>query len=151
MMTIAYKRLGSSSRGLVMWQIACLALIRVVWRERSVRIFEDKVRTLDPFGPLAPQLLWAFPLMWFNLIDFWCVVSKVWSSKERLLFEFSIWFMEHHGCIGLLSMEISMFSSLFLRGFFILLLYLLNPNLIYFITVSHKKNVLVSHSCTYIE
>ena len=107
MMTIAYKRLGSSSRGLVMWQIACLALIRVVWRERSVRIFEDKVRTSDPFGPLAPQLLWAFPLMWFNLIDFWCVVSKVWSSKERLLFEFSIWFMEHHGCIGLLSMEIS--------------------------------------------
>ena len=47
MMTIAYKRLGSSSRGLVMWQIACLALIRVVWRERSVRIFEDKVRTVE--------------------------------------------------------------------------------------------------------
>ena len=27
MMTIAYKGLGSSSRGLVLWQIACLALI----------------------------------------------------------------------------------------------------------------------------
>ena len=31
MMTIAYKGLGNSSRGVVLWQTACLALIWVVW------------------------------------------------------------------------------------------------------------------------
>ena len=39
MMTIAYKGLGSSIRGLVLWQTACLALIWVLWQERNARIF----------------------------------------------------------------------------------------------------------------
>ena len=47
MMTIAYKGLGSSIRGLVLWQTACLALIWVLWRERNARIFQDKVRILE--------------------------------------------------------------------------------------------------------
>ena len=47
MMTITYKGLGSPRRGLVLWQIACVALIWVVWWERNARIFEDKARTLE--------------------------------------------------------------------------------------------------------
>lgn len=46
-MTISYKVLGSSIRGKVLWQTACLAFIWVVWRERCVKIFQDKVRTLE--------------------------------------------------------------------------------------------------------
>ncbi|RVX11275.1 LINE-1 retrotransposable element ORF2 protein [Vitis vinifera] len=33
---------GSSKRGVVLWQDACIALMWVVWRERNARIFEDK-------------------------------------------------------------------------------------------------------------
>ncbi|RVW83011.1 Methyltransferase-like protein 13 [Vitis vinifera] len=42
MMTISYKVLGSSIRGKVLWQTTCLAIIWVVWRERCVKIFQDK-------------------------------------------------------------------------------------------------------------
>ena len=41
MMTINFKGLERSKRGLVLWQSACIALIWVVWWERNVRIFED--------------------------------------------------------------------------------------------------------------
>ena len=47
MMTISYKVFGSSIRGKVLWQTTCLAIIWVVWRERCVKIFQDKVRTLE--------------------------------------------------------------------------------------------------------
>ena len=47
MMTINFKGLGRSKRGLVLWQFACIALIWVVWRERNVRIFEDKKRNSE--------------------------------------------------------------------------------------------------------
>ena len=39
MMTIAYKGLENSDRGLVLWQYACLTLIWIVWGERNVRFF----------------------------------------------------------------------------------------------------------------
>ena len=32
------------------------------------------------FGPLALQLLRAFPLMWFNLIGFRCAGPKLWGQ-----------------------------------------------------------------------
>ena len=47
MMTINFKGLGRSKRGLVLWQSACIALIWVVWWERNVRIFEDKARNSE--------------------------------------------------------------------------------------------------------
>ena len=39
MITINYKGIGKSKRGIVLWQTACIALIWVVWRERNARIF----------------------------------------------------------------------------------------------------------------
>ena len=47
MMIISYKGLGSTNRGKVLWQFACLALMSVVWWERNVRIFYDKARTSE--------------------------------------------------------------------------------------------------------
>ena len=47
MMTINYMGLGRSKRGLVLWQTACITLIWVVWRERNVRIFEDKAKNSE--------------------------------------------------------------------------------------------------------
>ncbi|RVW33002.1 hypothetical protein CK203_107563 [Vitis vinifera] len=47
MMSINYKGFDISKRGIVLWQNACIALIWVVWRERNVRIFEDKARNLE--------------------------------------------------------------------------------------------------------
>ncbi|RVW34900.1 putative ribonuclease H protein [Vitis vinifera] len=44
MMFINYKGFGKSKRGVILWQNASIALIWVVWRERNVRIFEDKAR-----------------------------------------------------------------------------------------------------------
>ena len=40
--------------------------------------------SLFPFWSLAPQILRAFPLIWFNSIECWRVGSMVWASKERL-------------------------------------------------------------------
>ena len=45
MMSISYKGLGNMSRGKVLWKLACLALMWVVWWEKNVRIFEDKARS----------------------------------------------------------------------------------------------------------
>ena len=62
MMSINYKGFGTSKRGIVLWQNACIALIWVVWRERNARIFEDKVRNSknlwDSIHFLAS--LWAY-------------------------------------------------------------------------------------------
>ena len=54
-------------------------------RQGLQRLFGISFISLPPFGPFAPQLLRAFPLMWFNLIRVWCVVRKVCTSKEGLL------------------------------------------------------------------
>ena len=61
------------------------------------RFFWMPFISLLSFRPLAPQLLKAFPLMWFNLIGCQCVSPKKWAIKERLFCVFSIWY------IGLLS------------------------------------------------
>ena len=62
MLSINYKGFGLSKRGIVLWQIACIALIWVVSRERNARIFEDKARNSknlwDSIHFLAS--LWAF-------------------------------------------------------------------------------------------
>ncbi|RVW49157.1 hypothetical protein CK203_087473 [Vitis vinifera] len=42
MLVISFKGLGNSVRGKILWQIACLTLIWMVWQERNNRIFEDK-------------------------------------------------------------------------------------------------------------
>ena len=47
MMSINFKGFGLFKRGIVLWQAACIALIWVVWRERNVRIFEDKARNSE--------------------------------------------------------------------------------------------------------
>ena len=39
MMIISYRGLGIFSRGNVLWQFACLALMWVVWQERNARVF----------------------------------------------------------------------------------------------------------------
>ena len=52
MMSINYKGFGLSKRGIVLWQVACIALIWVVWRERNVKIFEDKARN--------SKVLWGY-------------------------------------------------------------------------------------------
>ena len=62
MMSINYKGFGLSKRGIVLWQVACIALIWVVWKKRNKRIFEDKARNSknlwDSIHFLAS--LWAF-------------------------------------------------------------------------------------------
>ena len=42
MMTIKYKGLASSKRGLVLWQTACISLIWVVWRKEMLRFFRTR-------------------------------------------------------------------------------------------------------------
>ncbi|RVW34855.1 Transposon TX1 uncharacterized 149 kDa protein [Vitis vinifera] len=62
MMSIKFNGFGSSKRGLVLWQAASIALIRLVWWERNVRIFEDKVRNSEYLWDSIVFLasLWAF-------------------------------------------------------------------------------------------
>ena len=59
MMVIAFKGLGNSLRGKILWQIACLTLLWVVWQERNNRIFEDKGRT--------EEMLWDLLLFFSSL------------------------------------------------------------------------------------
>ena len=47
MMAIKFNGFGSSKRGIVLWQAASIALIRVVWWERNARIFEDQERNSE--------------------------------------------------------------------------------------------------------
>ena len=62
MMTIKFKGFGNSKRGIVLWQAASIALIRVVWWERNARIFEDKARNSEYLWDSIVFLasLWAF-------------------------------------------------------------------------------------------
>ena len=68
MMSINYKGFGTSKRGIVLWQNACIALIWVVWRKRNARIFEDKTRNLENLWDFIHFLasLWAFCSMVFK-------------------------------------------------------------------------------------
>ena len=67
MMTISYKGFGKSKRGIVLWQTACIALIWIVWRERNVRIFEDKARSSENIWDSIHFLaFWAFCSMGFK-------------------------------------------------------------------------------------
>ncbi|RVW65401.1 Isoamylase 3, chloroplastic [Vitis vinifera] len=62
MMSIKFKGFGTSKRGIVLWQAANIALIRVVWWERNARIFEDKTRNSEFLWDSIVFLasLWAF-------------------------------------------------------------------------------------------
>ena len=62
MMSIKFKGFGNSKRGIVLWQVASIALIWVVWWERNARIFEDKARNSEFLWDSIVFLasLWAF-------------------------------------------------------------------------------------------
>ena len=62
MMYIKFNGFGSSKRGIALWQAANIALIRVVWRERNARIFEDKARNSESLWDSIVFLasLWAY-------------------------------------------------------------------------------------------
>ena len=68
-MSIKFNGFGSSKRGIVLWQAASIALIRLVWWERNVRIFEDKVRN--------SEYLWDSIVFLFSL---WAFYSKVFKG-----------------------------------------------------------------------
>ncbi|RVW49919.1 Transposon TX1 uncharacterized 149 kDa protein [Vitis vinifera] len=62
MMSIKFNGFGSSKRGIVLWQAASIALIRVVWWERNARIFRKKARNSEYLWDSIVFLasLWAF-------------------------------------------------------------------------------------------
>ncbi|KAJ9698203.1 hypothetical protein PVL29_007338 [Vitis rotundifolia] len=62
MLSINFNGFGTSKRGIVLWQTACIALIWVVWWERNARIFYDKERNSENFWDMIHFLasLWAF-------------------------------------------------------------------------------------------
>ncbi|RVW84964.1 hypothetical protein CK203_039503 [Vitis vinifera] len=72
MMSINYKGFGTSKRGIVLWQNACITLIWVVWQERNARYLRIKFRNSenlwDSIHFLAP--LWAFCSVVFKGIPF---------------------------------------------------------------------------------
>ena len=78
MLSINYNGFGLSKRGIVLWQAASIALIRVVWWERNARIlrikqeiqsiFETLLFSLLLFGLSIPRFLRGLPLMCYNLI-----------------------------------------------------------------------------------
>ena len=76
MMSIKFNGFGSSKREIVLWQVASIVLIWIVWRERNAMIFEDKVRNSEYLwdsiffllvGLSAPRFLRGLPLMWYDL------------------------------------------------------------------------------------
>ena len=69
MMVIAFKGLGNSLRGKILWQIACLTLLWLVWQERNNRIFEDKGRT--------EEMLWDLLLFYSSL---WATYTVAFSG-----------------------------------------------------------------------
>ena len=69
MMYIKFNGFGSSKRGIALWQVANIALIRIVWRERNVRIFEDKSRN--------SEFLWDSIVF---LASLWAYCSKVFKG-----------------------------------------------------------------------
>ncbi|RVW27598.1 Protein NRT1/ PTR family 8.3 [Vitis vinifera] len=62
MMYIKFNGFGSSKRGIALWQAANIAFIRIVWRERNARIFEDKARNSEALWDSIVYLasLWAY-------------------------------------------------------------------------------------------
>ena len=62
MLSTNFNGFGSSKRGIVLWQTACIALLWVVWRERNARIFEDKTRNSENLWDMIHFLasLWDF-------------------------------------------------------------------------------------------
>ncbi|KAJ9680550.1 hypothetical protein PVL29_019769 [Vitis rotundifolia] len=69
MLSSNFNDFGSSKRGIVLWQNACIALMWVVWRERNARIFEDKARNAE--------YLWDSICF---LTSFWAFCSKVFKG-----------------------------------------------------------------------
>ncbi|RVW72587.1 hypothetical protein VitviT2T_011580 [Vitis vinifera] len=69
MMYIKFNGFGSSKRGIALWQAANIALIRIVWRERNARIFEDKARN--------SEFLWDSIVFFASL---WAYCSKVFKG-----------------------------------------------------------------------
>ena len=62
MLSTNFNGFGSSKRGIILWQDACIELIWVVWQERYARIFEDKARNSEYLQDSIRFLasLWAF-------------------------------------------------------------------------------------------
>ncbi|RVW76404.1 Molybdopterin biosynthesis protein CNX1 [Vitis vinifera] len=94
MLSSNFNGFGSSKRGIVLWQNACIALMWVVWRERNARIFEDKARNseylwdsicfLTSFWAFCSKVFKGIPL---NMLQLDCgprAISVVNSSSERL-------------------------------------------------------------------
>ncbi|KAJ9701246.1 hypothetical protein PVL29_006548 [Vitis rotundifolia] len=81
MLSTNFNGFGSSKRGIVLWQAACIALIWVVWRERNARIFEDKARNSKNLWDMIHFLasLWAFCSKVFKGIPF-NVILLVWLA-----------------------------------------------------------------------
>ncbi|RVW69991.1 Transposon TX1 uncharacterized 149 kDa protein [Vitis vinifera] len=69
MMYIKFNGFGSSKRRIALWQAANIALIRIVWRERNARIFEDKARN--------SEFLWDSIVF---LASLWAYCSKVFKG-----------------------------------------------------------------------
>ena len=69
MLSSNFNGFGSSKRGIVLWQNACIALMWVVWRERNARIFKDKARN--------SEYLWDSICF---LTSFWAFCSKVFKG-----------------------------------------------------------------------
>ena len=99
MMSISYRRLGNTNRGKVLWKLACLALVWVVWWERNARIFENRVRSskglwdmiffIASFWPSCSTTLKDVP---FNLIQLdWMLVgnSKGVGQQGLIIFVYS--------------------------------------------------------------
>ncbi|RVX13347.1 Retrovirus-related Pol polyprotein from transposon RE2 [Vitis vinifera] len=72
MMYIKFNGFGSSKRGIALWQAANIALIRIVWRERNARIFEDKARNSES--------LWDSIVF---LTSLWAYCSKAFAPTAR--------------------------------------------------------------------
>ena len=69
MLSSNFNGFGSSKRGIVLWQNACIALMWVGWWERNTRIFEDKARN--------SEYLWDSICF---LASFWAFFSKVFKG-----------------------------------------------------------------------
>ncbi|RVW84726.1 Transposon TX1 uncharacterized 149 kDa protein [Vitis vinifera] len=69
MLSTNFNGFGSFKRGIALWQVAYIALLWVVWRERNARIFEDKTRNSEN--------LWD---MIHFLASLWVSCSKVFKG-----------------------------------------------------------------------
>ena len=76
MLSINYNDFGLSKRGIELWQVACIALIWIVWRERNARIFEDKARNPESLGDSI-----------FFLASLWVFCSKVFKGTPLIVLQ----------------------------------------------------------------